>query len=64
MHFLNFNKYNVMPIVEEYGKRWGLSYPQEKRVSKRGPRGKMIMVITLAHFFKFNYHWGQILFFV
>jgi hypothetical protein len=48
----------VIPTAGEYGKRWGMSFPQEKRVSKRGPKGKLIMGINSTHFLEFYYHWG------
>jgi hypothetical protein len=40
-----------MSTVGGYGQRWGLIFPQEKRVSKRGPRGKLIMGINSTHVF-------------
>jgi hypothetical protein len=41
-----------------YEKRWGMSFPQEKIVFKRGPRGKLIMGINSSHFPDFYYHLG------
>jgi hypothetical protein len=38
-YFLNINKYNVILVLGGYGERWALSFPQEKRVSKRDPGG-------------------------
>jgi hypothetical protein len=49
--FSYFNKYNVKPSFGEYGQRWGLSYPQEKSVSKRGPKGRLIMGINPNPYF-------------
>ena len=37
----------MMPTIRGYGHRWGLSFPQEKGVSKMGPRGKLFMDINL-----------------
>ena len=44
-----------MSAVGGYGHIWGIHFPQEKRVSKRGPRGKLIMGINST---KFYYRWG------
>jgi len=47
-----------MPVAREYGKIWGMNFPQEKRVSKRVPRGRLIWGITSSHFLEFYYHYG------
>ena len=35
-----------MSVVIETWKRWGMNFTQEKGVSKRGPRGKLLMGIN------------------
>lgn len=47
-----------MPVVGGYGNIWGMIFPQEKRMYKRGRRGKLIMGINSTHFPEFYYHWG------
>jgi hypothetical protein len=40
-------------LLGEYGQRWGMSFHKRERVSKRGPRGKLIMGINSTHFLNF-----------
>jgi len=47
-----------MLVVGGYEQRWGLSLPQEKRVSKSDPSGELIMGINPTHFLEFYYQWG------
>ena len=49
--FSNFNKNNVMPAAGNMDRDGSWIFPQEKRVSKRGPKGKSFLGVNPNPYF-------------